>query len=113
MIATDALPHVAHNSTAENRRKGLNLRDIEHLSLCLRCSMALWARSSLIWPGRGLACDRAKMYWYLGSLQWCWAHLKRDFQAMIDSGDPRAKHLGCRLRHATCELFEHRPIKRG
>jgi transposase len=52
-------------------------------------------------------CDRAKMYWQLGCLQWCWAHLKRDFQAMIDSGDARAKHLGFRLRHATCELFEH------
>ena len=54
-----------------------------------------------------VTCDRAKMYWRLGSLQWCWAHLKRDFQAMIDSGDPRAKHLGCRLRRTTCELFEH------
>jgi transposase len=54
-----------------------------------------------------VTCDRAKMYWHLGRLQWCWAHLKRDFQAMIDSGDPRAKHLGYRLRHATCELFEH------
>ncbi len=52
-------------------------------------------------------CDRAKMYWYLGRLQWCWAHLKRDFQAMIDSGDRRAQHLGYRLRRATCELFEH------
>jgi transposase len=52
-------------------------------------------------------CDRAKMYWHLGCLQWCWAHLKRDFQAMIDSGDSRAEHLGWRLRHATCELFEH------
>ncbi len=52
-------------------------------------------------------CDRAKMYWHLGCLQWCWAHLNRDFQAMIDSGDPRAKHLGFRLRRATCELFEH------
>lgn len=41
-----------------------------------------------------VTCDRAKMYWHLGSLQWCWAHLKRDFQAMIDSGDPWAKHLG-------------------
>jgi transposase len=51
--------------------------------------------------------DRAKMYWHLGSLQWCWAHLKRDFQAMIDSGERQAKHLGWRLRHATCELFEH------
>lgn len=57
---------------------------------------------------RGIVnCDRAKMYWHLGCLQWCWAHLKRDFQAMIDSGDSRAKHLGCRLRRATCELFEH------
>jgi transposase len=54
-----------------------------------------------------VTCDRAKMYWHLGQLQWCWAHLKRDFQAMIDSGDHRAKHLGWRLRHATCELFEH------
>ncbi len=54
-----------------------------------------------------VTCDRAKMYWHLGCLQWCWAHLKRDFQAMIDSGDSRAQHLGWRLRHATCELFEH------
>ena len=38
---------------------------------------------------RGIVnCDRAKMYWYLGRLQWCWAHLKRDFQALIDSPDP-------------------------
>jgi len=57
---------------------------------------------------RGIViCDRAKMYWQVGRLQWCWAHLKRDFQAIIDGGDSRAKHLGQRLRHATCELFEH------
>jgi hypothetical protein len=43
-------------------------------------------------------CDRAKIYWRLGCLQWCWARLKRDFQAMIDGGDRRAKHLGWRLR---------------
>src|ERR1019366_3044626 len=53
MIATDALPHVAHNSTVENRRKNLNLRDIEHLSLCLWCSMALWAKSGLLGQGEG------------------------------------------------------------
>src|ERR1035438_202258 len=35
MIAADALAHVVHNSTVESRRKGLNLRDIEDLSLCL------------------------------------------------------------------------------
>jgi transposase len=57
---------------------------------------------------RGIVtCDRAKMYWQVGRLQWCWAHLKRDFQAMIDRGNPRSKWLGERLRHAACELFEH------
>ena len=52
-------------------------------------------------------CDRAKMYWRVGRLQWCWAHLKRDFQALIDSGDGQAKRLGYDLRRATCKLFEH------
>ena len=41
-----------------------------------------------------VTCDRAKMYWQVGCLQWCWAHFKRDFQAMIDGGDKRAKWLG-------------------
>jgi transposase len=52
-------------------------------------------------------CDRAKMYWRVGRLQWCWAHLKRDFQALIDQGDGQAKRLGYDLRRATCKLFEH------
>ena len=41
-----------------------------------------------------VTCDRAKMYWRVGHIQWCWAHLKRDFQALIDRGDPQAKRLG-------------------
>ena len=57
---------------------------------------------------RGIVtCDRAKMYWRVKGLQWCSAHLKRDFQAMIDTGNPRSKWLGERLRAATCKLFEH------
>ena len=71
-----------------------------------REATALTAFLGEAFPGI-VTCDRAKMYWHLGRLQWCWAHLKRDFQAMIDSGDPRAQHLGWRLRRATCELFEH------
>jgi transposase len=54
-----------------------------------------------------VTCDRAKMYWRTGWLQWCWAHLKRDFQALIDSGDNQAKRLGYDLRRMTCKLFEH------
>jgi len=57
--------------------------------------------------GGVVTCDRAKMYWRVGRLQWCWAHLKRDFQALIDRGDNQAKRLGYDLRRMTCELFEH------
>jgi len=52
-------------------------------------------------------CDRAKMYWSLPRLQWCWAHLKRDFQALIDSEDGQAKRLGHDLMRSTRELFRH------
>src|SRR4051812_28773651 len=31
-------------------------------------------------------CDRVKSYWWISRPQWCWAHRRRDFQAMIDRG---------------------------
>jgi len=52
-------------------------------------------------------CDRAKMYWKRGKLQWCWAHLKRDFQALIDHRDGQTKRLGYDLMRGTKELFRH------
>jgi transposase len=52
-------------------------------------------------------CDRAKMYWNKGRLQWCWAHLKRDFQALIDSPDRQVQRLGHDLMRPTKELFRH------
>ena len=52
-----------------------------------------------------VTCDRAKMYWRLPALQWCWAHLKRDFQALVDSGVPVAKRLGKQLLEQTRLLF--------
>ncbi len=53
-----------------------------------------------------ITCDRAKMYWAHGRLQWCWAHLKRDFQALADSSDNKAKRLGNELLRPTGELFQ-------
>lgn len=50
-------------------------------------------------------CDRAKMYWQCGRLQWCWAHLKRDFQALVDHDDRQVKRLGQDLLRPTGELF--------
>lgn len=52
-------------------------------------------------------CDRAKMYWNKGRLQWCWAHLKRDFQALIDDPDHQVKRLGRDLMRPTKEMFRH------
>jgi transposase len=50
-------------------------------------------------------CDRARMYWRFGRLQWCWAHLKRDFQALIDAPCHTRKRLGYDLMRPTTELF--------
>jgi transposase len=56
-----------------------------------------------------VGCDRARMYWCLagglGRLQWCWAHLKRDFQALIDSPCNTSKRLGHDLMRPTKEMF--------
>jgi transposase len=52
-------------------------------------------------------CDRAKMYWKIGRPQWCWAHLKRDFQALVDHPDHQVKRLGRDLLRPTRELFRH------
>src|SRR5215472_12055414 len=54
-----------------------------------------------------VVCDRAKMYWGLGRLQWCWAHLARDSQALADSEDGVVKRLGRDLMRPTKELFRH------
>jgi transposase len=40
-------------------------------------------------------------------LQWCWAHLKRDFQALIDDSDHQVKRLGRNLMRPTQALFRH------
>jgi transposase len=52
-----------------------------------------------------MSCDRAKMYWQCGRLQWCWAHLKRDFQALVDHPDKQVQRLGRDLLRPTRELF--------
>jgi transposase len=49
-------------------------------------------------------CDRLKSYWWIKRLQWCWAHLRRDFQAMIDRGQP-GKAIGKKLLQQSNTLF--------
>src|SRR6202020_1914062 len=49
-------------------------------------------------------CDRLKSYWWIKRLQWCWAHLRRDFQAMIDRGQP-GRAIGQSLLEQSNSLF--------
>ncbi|MEZ5943391.1 MAG: transposase [Planctomycetaceae bacterium] len=60
-------------------------------------------------PGDNFAgsinCDRTKMYFQYDPLQWCWAHLKRDFQALIHSSEKQLKRLGHDPMRKTKELF--------
>jgi transposase len=49
-------------------------------------------------------CDRLKSYWWIQRLQWCWAHLRRDFQAMIDRGGP-GQAIGACLLGQSNQLF--------
>jgi len=51
-------------------------------------------------------CDRAKMYWQAARLQWCWAHLKRDIQALIDHQDHQVKRLGHDLMRQVRLMFD-------
>jgi transposase len=50
-------------------------------------------------------CDRARMYWRLPRLQWCWAHLARDFQALADSALRSVQQLGQQLLEHARRVF--------
>lgn len=52
-------------------------------------------------------CDRAKMYWQAKRLQWCWAHLIRDFQALIDDPNAQVKRPGHDLMCQVKAMFVH------
>jgi len=50
-------------------------------------------------------CDRFRGYLWVKRRQFCWAHLRRDFQAMIDRGG-EAGEVGQRLMEHSDALFE-------
>jgi transposase len=77
------------------------------------------SRESLVslvgnYQGIILNCDRAKMYLDGKRLQWCWAHLKRDLQKLIDSSDNQVKRMGHDLMRQERKLFDYwREYKAG
>jgi len=51
--------------------------------------------------------DRAKMYDFFAVHQWCWAHLKRDFESLAESASGQARQVAQKLQELTNELFHH------
>jgi transposase len=51
-----------------------------------------------------LGCDRYSAYRWVQRRQLCWAHLDRDWQAMIDRGGT-SRRLGRQLAHLTNKIF--------
>jgi transposase len=102
--------YVDESPTKENREKAWLWVAVAPLFAVFGI-FATRKRESLVslvgdYQGIILNCDRAKMYLDGKKLQWCWAHLKRDFQKLIDSPDGQVKRLGYDLMRQHRELFK-------
>jgi transposase len=58
-------------------------------------------------------CDRLKSYWWIKWLQWCWAHLRRDFQAMIDRHNQGTAIGEALLEHSNTLFGLWHQVKQG
>jgi transposase len=101
--------HVDESPSKEGRHKSWIWTFVAASFTLFACRVSRAAAVAKQLLGDGFAgvihCDRARMYWAFGRLQWCWAHLKRDFQGWIDSPCGTAKRLGHDLMTPTKALF--------
>lgn len=110
--------YVDESPTKENRQKAWLWVAVAPL-ITVFGIFANRSRESLVslvgnYQGIILNCDRAKMYLDGNQLQWCWSHLKRDFQKLIDSPDNRVKRMGHDLMRQERALFKYwRQYKAG
>ncbi len=108
-LATQAVLHIDESPTKEGPAKAWVWTFVAATFTFFSCrtSRAAEVLKELLgstYPGV-IHCDRARMYWSFGCLQWCWAHLKRDFQALIDDPCATQQRLGHDLMKPTKELF--------
>jgi transposase len=108
-LPTQAVLHIDESPTKEGRHKSWLWTFVAAAFTVFACRTSRAAEVPKQLLGEDFAgvihCDRARMYWAFGRLQWCWAHLKRDFQALIDSPCATGKRLGHDLMRPTKELF--------
>ncbi len=108
-LPVQAVLHVDESPTKEGKAKGWVWTFVAATFTVFACRTSRAADTAKQFLGAAfpgvIHCDRARMYWAFDRLQWCWAHLKRDFQALIDSPCTVKKRLGYDLMRPTKELF--------
>ena len=109
-LADEKAPHIDESPTKEGRAKAWVWTFVAATFTFFACRTSRAADVLKELLGENFAgtihCDRARMYWCFGGrLQWCWAHLIRDFQALIDSPCHTKKRLGHDLMRPTKQLF--------
>jgi transposase len=108
-LATQATLHIDESPTKEGTAKAWVWTFVAATFTFFACRLSRGADvlGELLGEAFGgvIHCDRARMYWGFGRLQWCWAHLKRDFQELIDHPCKTRQRLGRDLMRPTKELF--------
>jgi transposase len=108
-LAAQATLHIDESPTKEGQAKAWVWTFVAEAFTFFACRTSRAADVAVQLLGAAFAgvvhCDRARMYWAFDRLQWCWAHLQRDFQALIDSPCPIKKRLGHDLMRPTKEMF--------
>lgn len=101
--------HIDESPTKEGRSKSWLWTFVAGTFTFFACRLSRAAEMATDIVGTDFAgvvhCDRARMYWAFDRLQWCWAHLKRDFQGLIDGACNTGKRLGRDLMRPTKEMF--------
>jgi transposase len=100
--------NIDETSWRENKKRAYLWAVVTPLAALFRIASARTAAVAQQLLGEQYAgvatCDRLKSYWWIERLQWCWAHLRRDFQAMIDRGPP-GQVIGQSLLEQSNRLF--------
>jgi transposase len=108
-LPAQAVLHLDESPTKEGRAKGWIWTFVAQLFTVFACRLSRAAEVPKHFLGETFAglihCDRGRMYWAFGHLQYCWAHLKRDFQSLTESSCGVTRRLGHDLLRPTKELF--------
>jgi transposase len=100
--------NIDETSWRENKKRAYLWAAVTPLATLYRIAKRRTAETAQQILGKQYAgvatCDRLKSYWWIKQLQWCWAHLRRDFQAMIDRGKP-GQAIGQNLLEQSNRLF--------